>query len=284
MGSLDGKVALVTGGARGQGRSHALTLAREGADIVLADLCDQVGTIDYPMSTPSDLEETVAAVEALDRRVVAQQVDVRSQEQLDAIVATAIAELGRIDILVANAGVWAQGRFWELTEEQWHDTVDIDLGGVWRSAKAVAPHMIERGSGAIVMISSANGLEAGYDYAHYTAAKHGVLGLMKSVAFELGAHNIRCNAVCPGLIDSPMNDWQGGWNLFAGKEGATREDRAFAAANWALLAKRNVLKKSSVSNAVLYLCSDLSEDVTGVSISVDAGHSVLPGFNHDPIR
>jgi len=283
VGLLDGQVAFITGAARGQGRSHALTLAREGADVVLADVCAPIGTVPYPASTLDELKDTVAQVEALGRRAIAEQVDVRDQVGLDALVARGIAELGRIDILVANAGVWSKGRFWELTDEQWNDNVDINLTGVWRSAKAVAPHMIERQSGAIVMISSVNGMEAGLDYAHYIAAKHGVLGLMKSVALELARYNIRCNAICPGLVDTQMNDYPGGWEMFGGKKDATNEDRIIGAHYWSALARRHVLPTASVSKAVLFLVSDASSDLTGVALPVDAGHVLLPGSNPDPV-
>jgi SDR family mycofactocin-dependent oxidoreductase len=283
MALLEGKVAVITGGARGQGRSHALTLAREGADIILADLCEDIPTAGYPGATKDDLARTVSEIEALGRRVVSGVVDVRQQEGIDELVARGISELGHIDILVANAGFWSKGRFWEITEEHWNDHLNINLSGVWRSAKAVAPHMIERRQGAIVMISSANGLEGSEDYAHYISAKHGVLGLMKSVALEVGRYNIRCNAVCPGLIDTKMNDHQMGWDQFAGHEGATRDDRVRGAHYFHLLAGRNLLPTSSVSNAVLFLVSDLGADLTGVVLPVDAGHGIMPGTNPGPV-
>jgi SDR family mycofactocin-dependent oxidoreductase len=283
MGLMDGKVALITGGARGQGRSHALTLAAQGADIILADVCADIDTAGYPGATEADLERTANEVEALGRRVVYGIADVRRQQDLDDIVARGLRELGRIDVLVANAGIWSKGRFWEITEDEWNDEININLSGIWRATKAVAPHLIERQQGAIVMISSVNGLEGGEDYAHYVAAKHGVIGLMKAVALELGRHNIRCNAVCPGLVDTKMNDHQAGWNSFAGFEGATREDRARGAHYWNLLAGRNVMPPSTISNAVLFLVSDLAYDITGIALPVDAGHSVLPGANGNPV-
>jgi NAD(P)-dependent dehydrogenase (short-subunit alcohol dehydrogenase family) len=150
MGLLDGKVAFITGGARGMGRATALTLARDGADIVVVDLLRQTEAVKHPMAQANDLEETVAAVEALGRRVIARQADVREQEQLDAVVTEAIEKLGHIDILFANAGIFHLAPYWELTEAQWTQMIDIDLSGVWRSAKAVTPHMIERQQGSIV--------------------------------------------------------------------------------------------------------------------------------------
>ena len=283
-GLLRGKVAFVTGGASGMGRASALRMAREGADIVIADLLRQVETAKHSATPPGELDRTVAEIEALGRRVVARQADVRSQEQLDAVVADAIAELGQIDILFANAGTFNMGTFWKLTETEWGQLLDIDLGGVWRSAKAVAPHMIERHQGSMVFNASTQGLASGGGYAHYAAAKHGVVGFMKSVAVELGPYNVRSNAVCPGIMDTKLNDWQGAYDLFARHEGAGPEDRVSGAAHSAALAHRNVLSPESVANAVLYLASDLSADVTGVALPVDAGMLVLPGFNPEPVR
>ena len=282
MARLEGKVALITGGARGQGRAHAVTLAREGADVIVLDIAGQIDSVPYEMARPDDLKQTVSEVEDLDRRAVAIQADVRSQDQLDQAVAEGIATFGKIDILLANAGVWALGPLWELTEEQWRDMVDVVLTGSWHSVKAVAPHMIDRRQGAIVLTSSVNGLEGGPNYAHYTAAKHGVIGLMRSAALELAPYNVRCNAVCPGFIDTKMNDWQGCYDMMAGAPGGTPEDRAEAARNWSALAGRSLLKPTTVSKAVLWLVSDDAEDVTGVALPVDGGHMVLPGFNAAP--
>jgi NAD(P)-dependent dehydrogenase (short-subunit alcohol dehydrogenase family) len=249
----------------------------------LADVCEDSETAPYGGATKTDLDETVAGVRALNRRVVARVADVRSQSDMDEVVAAGIAEMGHIDILVANAAIWARQKFWEISEDDWSNLVDVNLSGVWRSAKAVAPHMMERQQGSIVMISSSAGLEGNEDYAHYVAAKHGVIGLMRAVALELGRHNIRCNAICPGLIDSPMNDYQGGWDLFAGREGASRDERFIGAHYWSLLARRNVLPPSSVSNALLYLVSDLGIDLSGVALPVDGGHHILPGSNPAPV-
>jgi NAD(P)-dependent dehydrogenase (short-subunit alcohol dehydrogenase family) len=198
MGLLDGKVALITGGARGQGRAHALTSAREGADVVLVDIADQLETVPYRMATPDDLAETVRQVEALDRRALAVPADVRDQGQLDEAVRRGIAELGKIDILIANAGIWTQGPFWELSEQSWDEMIGVNLTGVWKSAKAVAPHMIERQTGSIVITSSVNGLEPGMNYAHYVAAKHGVIGLMKNIALELAPTGCAATRSTPG--------------------------------------------------------------------------------------
>jgi SDR family mycofactocin-dependent oxidoreductase len=284
MGLLDGKVALITGGSRGQGRAHAVVSAREGADIIIVDIADQIATVDYAMSTEDDLAETVRQVEALDRRILSIKGDVRDQKQLDDAVARGIAEFGKIDILIANAGIWTRAPFWELTDEQWDDMIGVNLTGVWHSAKAVAPHMIERGSGSIVMTSSINGLEPGMDYAHYVAAKFGVMGLMKNVALELAPHGIRCNAINPGAIKTPMTDHQGAWDMFAGHPGGTEADLIEGGYHFGALKGTTMLPPEVIANTALYLNSDLAAVVTGVNIPVDAGHMILPGVNNAPVR
>jgi SDR family mycofactocin-dependent oxidoreductase len=224
MGMLDGKVALITGGGRGQGRAHAVTSAREGADIILVDVPQGLKTVNYPLGTEADLAETVRQVEALDRRAISVPADVRNQPELDAAVAQGIAEFGHIDILIANAGIWTQAPFWEITDEAWEEMIGTNLTGVWKAAKAVAPHMIERQTGSIVITSSINGLEPGLNYAHYVASKHAVIGLMKNIALELAPHGIRCNSINPGAIKTPMTDHQGAWDMFAGHPGGTEAD------------------------------------------------------------
>ena len=198
MGLLDGKVALVTGAARGLGRAEALAFARAGADVIVTDIDGQVASVDYAMPGIEMLEETASLVEGHDRRALAVAADVRDQGSLDAAVQRGIAELGRIDICAANAGIFSFAPFWELSDDRWHDMIDINLSGTWKTAKAVAPHMIERGSGSIVVTSSINGLEPGSGYSHYISAKFAVIGLMKCVALELAPHGVRCNAICPG--------------------------------------------------------------------------------------
>jgi SDR family mycofactocin-dependent oxidoreductase len=283
MARLAGKVAFVTGAARGQGRAHALALADEGADIVAFDACTDVGA-QYPGATREDLDATVKEIEAKDRRVVSVVGDVRNADDLARAVETAVAELGTIDILVANAGIWDLAPITEITEEQWRNVLDINLVGVWRSLAAIAPLMIEKQAGSVIMTSSVNGFEAGPGHAHYVAAKHGVIGLMRTAALELGPHNIRVNAVCPGLMDTQMNDWQGSYDMMAGHPGGTAEDRRFNSYGWSILKGRGLLKPSSVSKAVVYLASDDAEDVTGVALPVDGGHLVLAGLNTNPVR
>lgn len=284
MGLLDGKVALITGGARGQGRAHAVTCAREGADVVLFDLVEQVATVNYPMSTPADLAETVRLVEEHDRRALAIRGDVRDQSQLDDAVAQAIAQFDTIDILIANAGIWALKPFWELTDDDWADTVDINLTGVWRAAKAVAPHMIERRSGSIVMTSSTNGLEPGAGYANYVSAKYGVVGLSKSVALELAPYGIRCNCINPGAVRTGMTDNQDGYDLFAGHPGGTAADMEQGGYAFTALAGVSFMDPQVIADGALFLNSHLAAAITGVALPIDAGHLLLPGVNQNPVR
>jgi SDR family mycofactocin-dependent oxidoreductase len=281
---LEGKVALITGGSRGQGRAHAVTCAREGADVIIVDIADQMETVPYKMATQADLDETVAQVEAYDKRALAIKGDVRSQHQLDEAVSWGLAEFGKIDILIANAGIWTQAPFWELSEDQWDEMIGVNLTGVWKSAKAVAPHMIERQSGSIVITSSTNGLEAGLNYAHYVSAKHGVIGLMKNIALELAPYGIRCNSINPGAIKTPMTDHQGAWDMFAGRPGGTEADMMEGGYHFAALKGTTFMDPQVIADTALYLNSDLAAKVTGVTIPVDAGHLILTGINPSPVR
>jgi SDR family mycofactocin-dependent oxidoreductase len=284
MGRMDGKVALVTGAARGQGRSHALALAREGADVVAFDIASDIASVQYGLATKEDLDATARDIEALDRRVVSVVGDTRVQADLDAAVARGIAELGGIDVLVANAGIWGVRPLLEISDEEWHDSIDVNLTGNFRSTRAVVPHMIERGGGSIVYIASVAGLVGGVPYAHYTAAKHGVVGLMRTAAIEFGPHRIRCNAICPGFVDTDLTDWQGVYDMIAGTGPGTgtSADRAASAAHQSALAGRGMIAPSSISKAVLYLASDDAEDVTGTTLVVDDGAIALPPYNPNP--
>lgn len=279
MGLLDGQVALVTGAARGQGRAHALTCAREGADVVVLDLVEQIGSVQYGMATPADLADTVKQVESLGRRALPFHCDVRVQEELDQVVAQALDALGPIDILIANAGIWSWAPFWELTDTQWEEMIGVNLSGVWRSAKAVTPHMIERGSGSMVLISSVNGLEPGARNAHYSAAKFGVIGLMKTIALELAPFGVRCNAICPGAIDTPMTNHQLGWDHLAGHAGGTREDMIAGGYRYHALKGQSFMDPQVIADVALFLNSSLSRAMTGVAVPVEAGHLLLTGVN-----
>lgn len=252
--------------------------------MIIVDIADQIGTVHYPMAGKEDFEETVRQVESLDRRVLAVTADVRSQAQMDDAVAQGLAEFGHIDILIANAGIWTLGPFWELTDEQWQDMLDVNLTGGWRSAKAVTPHMIERQTGSIVLVSSINGLEPGPTWAHYTAAKHGVVGLMRTIALELAPHGIRCNSVHPGAINTPMHHHQKTYDMFAGHPGGTQADMIEGGYSYGALKGTTFLPPEVVANAALYLNSDLAGAVTGVTLPVDAGHLLLPGSNPAPVK
>jgi (+)-trans-carveol dehydrogenase len=271
-GRVAGKVAFITGAARGQGRSHAVRLAEEGADIIAIDSLADNDTVPYALANESDLAETVRQVEALGRRIVASRADVRDQAALDAQLAAGIAELGRLDIVCANAGIASFGPAHELSEHAWHEVIDINLSGVWRTCKAAIPRLIEQGEGgAIVLISSAAGLRAYQGLAHYTSAKHGVVGLMKNLAQELAPHRIRVNAINPTQVDTDMVQNQAMYDTFcSGVENPTREDFARASGE-TILYPIPWVEPVDVSNALLFLVSEEARYVTGVALPIDGG-------------
>ncbi len=271
-GRLAGKVAFITGAARGQGRSHAVRFAEEGADIVALDLCGELEEVPYPLGTAAELAETVRQVEALGRGIVARQGDVRDQASIDAVVAEGIDRFGRLDVVCANAGVNKPAPILEMTEATWSAIIDVDLSGVWRTCKAAIPHLIAGGrGGAIVLTSSAAGLKGYQNIAHYTAAKHGVNGLMKTLAQELAPHRIRVNTVNPTQVDTPMIMNDPMYKLFCPDlQAPTRED--FAPVSQAMNALPIPwVDSSDVSNAVLFLVTDEARYITGVALPVDAG-------------
>ncbi|RGE19205.1 mycofactocin-coupled SDR family oxidoreductase [Leucobacter sp. wl10] len=286
MGMLAGKTALITGGARGQGRAHAVTCAREGADVVIIDTLEQIGTVSYPMAQQADIDETVRQVEALDRRIVAVDGDVRKQADLDRAVEAGLAEFDRVDILIANAGIFSLSPAHELTEEAWDDMIGVNLTGVWKSAKAVLPHMMENGGGSIVITSSINGIEPGENYAHYCSAKFGVVGLMKTLALEYAKHGIRVNSVHPGAILTPMTNWQGAWDMMSGKPEGEGTEADLLEAGYSFHALKGVgfMEPQRIADAALWLNSDLAARVTGIMVPVDAGHLLQPGYNPAPVR
>jgi SDR family mycofactocin-dependent oxidoreductase len=268
MGKLEGKVAFITGAARGQGRSHAIRLAQEGADIIASDICAQVDTVAYPMATPEDLAETVREVEALDRRIVAQQADVRDPAALKAVFDAGVAQLGPVDIVVANAGIAPLS-----TREQyqaWQDVIDINLTGVFNTVETVIPSMIGRGQGgAIVLTSSTAGINGIGGPTRgglgYTASKHGVVGLMRSYANNLAPHRIRVNSVHPTGVRTPMivNDVMAEFL-------AQDPSLGNAIANALPV---GVVEPVDISNAIVWLVSDDARYVTGVTLPVDAGYT-----------
>jgi (+)-trans-carveol dehydrogenase len=272
MGKLQGKVALITGAARGQGRSHAVRLAEDGADIVAIDIAAAIPTAYYPPATPADLQLTGKLVEAEGVRALIAEADVRDQGGLDDVVARALAALGHIDIVVANAGTASHAPAWELADDQWQNVVDVNLTGVWRTVKACVPAMIARGQGgAVVLISSLAGLHGYGNIASYVAAKHGVNGLMRTLANELGPHNIRVNTVCPGLINTEMMMNDETYAMFRPDvEHPTLED-AKAVFQAMQLLPLDWLEPRDVSNAIAFLVSDDARAITGVALPVDGG-------------
>ncbi|WP_240960945.1 mycofactocin-coupled SDR family oxidoreductase [Rhodococcus sp. A14] len=269
---MDGKIAFITGAARGQGRTHAVRLAQEGADIVAVDLCRQQANLDYTSGTPEDLEETVRLVEKEGRRIIARAADVRDQASLDVVVEEALREFGGIDILVSNAGISNQGSVVGLTDQQWEDILGTNLVGAWHSCRAVLPSMIERGAGgSVIFVSSTVGLRGAPGQAHYSASKHGMQGLMLSLANEVGQHNIRVNSVNPGAVNTEMAINESLLKMFLPDiENPTPADAADLFSNLTLLPIPWV-EPEDVSNAVLWLASDEARFVTGAAIPVDGG-------------
>jgi SDR family mycofactocin-dependent oxidoreductase len=265
-GRVAGKVALITGAARGQGRSHAVRLAAEGADIIGIDLCTDVGPIPYPLATPDDLAETVRLVEATGARMVAAEADVRDPDALAAAVGDGVGRLGRLDIAVANAGVCTVQRWDEVTPAVWDAVIGINLTGAWNTCVAAIPPLVETGGGSLVLISSVAGLKGQPFLAPYVASKHGMVGVMRTLANELAARSIRVNTIHPTGVDTPM---------LVGMAGLTARIEASPDTGSVFLNSLpvDVVAPSDVSDAVLYLASDESRYVTGLTMTVDAGSS-----------
>lgn len=280
MALLKDKVAFITGAARSQGRSHAVRMAEEGADIIALDICSQdVKTVRYDLATQEDLDETVRLIEGLGRRIVAGVADVRDLGQVQRVVDEGLAAFGRIDIVCANAGIGSGGVSWEVTEENWREVIDINLTGVFNTARATMPSMIERGQGGVlIFISSTAGIIAYGNTAAYSAAKHGVTGLMKGLAQDLGPYNIRVNCVAPTNVNTPLIMNQALFDMFAPhieNPGVDDVRPAFQSLNalpvpW--------IESNDVSDAVVWLASDQAKYITGISLPVDAGNTVKKGY------
>jgi SDR family mycofactocin-dependent oxidoreductase len=266
-GRVTGKVAFITGAARGQGRSHAIRLAEEGADIIAIDICQDYDTVGYGMSTEADLAETVKLVEALDRRIIARRADVRDAGALKAIVDEGVAELGKLDIVVANAGICTVQAWDEVTPAVWQDTLDTNLTGVWNTMVAGAPHLIANGGGSIICTSSTAGIKGLPFLAPYVAAKHGVVGIAKTMANELASHKIRVNTVHPTGVNTPMVAGLGGLDSLIGR------DPNLGPIYMNTLPVESV-EPRDISNAVLFLASDEAQYVTGLEFTVDAGNTI----------
>ena len=267
MGKLEGKVAFITGAARGQGRSHAIRLAEEGADIIAVDVCHDYPTVSYPLATEADLAETVKAVEALDRRIVAAPADVRDFAALKAAVDDGVAQLGRLDIVCANAGICTVQSWDEVTSAVWQDTLDTNLTGVWNTMVAAAPHLIAAGGGSIICTSSTAGIKGLPFLAPYVAAKHGVVGIARTMANELARHHIRVNTVHPTGVRTPMATGLSGLEPLLGKD-------ANLGPIFMNTLPVEMVEARDISNAVLFLASDESRYVTGLELTVDAGNTI----------
>jgi SDR family mycofactocin-dependent oxidoreductase len=270
MPMLEGQVAFITGAARGQGRSHALTLAREGADIVALDICEDIESNPYSLARPEDLEETRRLVEATGRRCLTIIADVRDGKAMDAAAAQALDTFGQIDIALGNAGIMPIRPTWEATEEEWRDTLDVNVIGVWHTCRVVIPHMMERRQGKIVLTGSTCAFKGFPNLGAYVAAKHGVNGLMRTLAVELAPWRIRVCSVNPSPVKTDMVLNETLMTLFAGDGPPLSEEEYLA-----MQGKPNlfpvVLDPADVSNAILYLVSDAARYVTGVALPVDAG-------------
>jgi (+)-trans-carveol dehydrogenase len=278
MGRVAGKVAFITGAGRGQGRSHAVRLAEEGADVIITDICHDIETCPYPLSSRDDLDETARLVEKTGQRVVAVEADVRNLDELTAAVTEGIDELGRLDIVAANACIGGAGALIELTSAQWQTMLDVALTGVWHTIKATVPRLIEQGEGgSVVITSSAAGLKPLMNCGHYVAAKHGVIGMARTLANEIAPHAIRVNVVCPSSVKTPMmlNDWT--FHLFRPDlESPTLEDCLDGFRSLQVL-DIPFVDPVDISNAVLFLASDEARYITGTELVVDGGLTATAG-------
>ncbi|MGV0780797.1 mycofactocin-coupled SDR family oxidoreductase [Mycolicibacterium sp. XJ775] len=271
-GRLKGKTAVVTGAARGIGRAQAVRFAEEGADIIAVDVCGPIDSVQVPPSAPEDLAETARLVGQAGGRIVTGIVDVRNADELHDVVDRGATEFDGIDIVCATAGITSRGAAVELSEAAWRTMLDINLTGVWNTCAATAPHLIKRGTGSMVLTSSIAGLRGLVGVAHYTAAKHGVVGLMRSLAHDLAPHGVRVNSVHPTNVDTPLiqNDAvRSGFRPDLDRP-PTREEFAAAATQMNLLAVPWV-QPVDIANASLFLASDEARYITSVSLPVDAG-------------
>lgn len=266
-GSLQGRVAFVTGAARGQGRAHAVRLAAEGADIIALDICGPASdTLTYTPATSEDLAETVRLVEAQGRKVLAREADIRDDAALRGLVADGVEQFGRLDVLVANAGVLGWGRVWELTDEQWDTVIGINLTGTWRTLRAAIPAMIEAGNGgSIVVVSSAAGLKATPGNGHYTASKFGLTGLTNTLAIELGEYGIRVNSIHPYSVETPMIEPEAMLEIFA------KHPRFVHSFPPMPVQYEGFMTPDEVADVVVWLAGDGSGTLSGTQVPVDKG-------------
>lgn len=275
MGRFDGRVVFITGVARGQGRSHAVKFAAEGATIVGLDVAESIPTVAYKGATPDDLDETAQLIEDTGAKSIIIQGDVRDQATINKLVSDALQAFGHIDIVVPQAGITTLAPFWELTDQQWDEMIGINLTGVWRTLRAAIPSMIERrAGGSIVMTGSIAGLMGMPNAAHYAATKHGINGIVKTLANELAPHRIRVNSVNPTNVATPMILDPAVYQFFRQDLDKPTMEDALPAFGSYLLLKQPWVESEEVSNAVLWLCSDEARSITGVQLPVDAGTTV----------
>lgn len=266
-GSLQGRVAFITGAARGQGRSHAVRLAAEGADIIALDICGPASaSITYAPATSEDLTETARLVEGQGRKILTREVDVRDDAALRELVADGVEQFGRLDIVVANAGVLSWGRIWELTDEQWDTVIDVNLTGTWRTLRATVPAMIEAGNGgSIVVVSSSAGLKATPGNGHYSASKHGLTALTNTLAIELGEYGIRVNSIHPYSVETPMIEPEAMMEIFARHPSFVHSFPPMP------VQPNGFMSADEVADVVAWLAGDGSGTITGTQIPVDKG-------------
>jgi SDR family mycofactocin-dependent oxidoreductase len=271
-GRLAGKAALITGAARGIGRAQAVRFAQEGADIIALDVCGPIDSVRVPHSRPEDLEETVRLVEQAGGRIIADVVDVRDADGLRAATDLGAGRFGGLDIVCATAGITSRCAAVEMSESMWRTMLDVNLTGVWHTCSAAVPHLLTRGAGSVVLVSSIAGLRGLVGVAHYTAAKHGIVGLMRSLAIELAPHGIRVNSVHPTNVDTPMiqNDLvRSGFRPDLDRP-PTSQEFAESATRMNMLSIPWV-EPVDVANASLFLASDEARYITSVTLPVDAG-------------
>lgn len=266
-GSLHGRVAFITGAARGQGRSHAVRLAAEGADIIALDICAPASaSVTYPPATREDLDETARLVEGHGRKILARVLDVRDDAALRELVADGMEQFGRLDIVVANAGVLSWGRIWELTDEQWDAVIGVNLTGTWRTLRATVPAMIEAGNGgSIVVVSSSAGLKATPGNGHYSASKHGLTALTNTLAIELGEYGIRVNSIHPYSVETPMIEPEAMMEIFATHPSFVHSFPPMP------VQPNGFMTADEVADVVAWLAGDGSGTLTGTQIPVDKG-------------
>jgi SDR family mycofactocin-dependent oxidoreductase len=275
-GTLEGRVAFVTGAARGQGRAHAVRLASEGADIIAIDICGPISdTVTYPAATSEELADTVRAIESTGRKVLAREVDIRDLAAQQQVVADGIEQFGRLDIVVANAGILSWGRMFEMSEEQWDSVIDVNLNGTWRTIRAAVPAMIEAGNGgSIIIVSSSAGTKATPGNGHYSASKHGLVAITNALAIEVGEFGIRVNSIHPYSIDTPMVEPDAMMEIFSKYPAFLHSFKPMPYQPVNHDGKRGLkefMTPEEVTDVVLWLASDGSATISGSQIAVDRG-------------